>query len=79
MLNNLSCYLKKEDYRISILPYGVHILKYTILLDIKSDLALLKINNKIVKIKGTNIHLNALDKEELLITGNIRSVEINEY
>jgi len=79
MLNNLSAYLGLEDYRISILKNGVHVLNYKSIIDITETEILLKIDKKIIKIKGTNFRLKELDKKELLIYGIIKKVEINEH
>lgn len=78
MLNNLSEYLTKEEYRISIIPNGIHILYYSKILDITNLEALIYIKNKIIKITGTNLYISKLDKNELLIKGTIKKVEINE-
>ena len=79
VLNNISTYLKEEDYRISILSYGIHVLNYGQIVDITDTQALLRIKNKIIKINGTSFRLTRLDKKELLINGNIKKVEINEF
>ena len=78
MLNNLSEYLTKEEYRISIIPNGIHILYYSKILDITNLEALIYIKTKIIKITGTNLYISKLDKNELLIKGTIKKVEINE-
>ncbi len=79
MLNNISTYLNSEDYRISILKNGIHVLNYTSIVDITTDEAIIKINKKIVKIHGSNIRLIRLDKKELLLNGIIKKVIVDEY
>lgn len=78
MLNNLSTYLNLEDYRISILNNGVHILNYKSIVDITETEIILKIDKKLIRIKGSSFRLKELDKKELLIHGKIKKVEINE-
>ncbi len=78
MFTNISTYLNKEDYRISIINSGVHILNYTKVLDITSLVCLIYINNKKIKITGEDLILSKLDKKELLIKGKIKRVEIDE-
>lgn len=78
MLNNLSTYLNLEDYRISILNNGVHILNYKSIVDITETEVILKIDKKLIRIKGSSFRLKELDKKELLIHGKIKKVEINE-
>ncbi len=78
MLNNISTFLSREDYRISIINNGLHILNYTSVVDITNDEAIIKINTKIIKIYGTSLRLIELDKKELLLKGIIKKVYINE-
>lgn len=78
MLNNLSSYLSSNEYRISVLPSGVHILNYKSIVDITSELVIIKVSNKISKIKGKDMKAVKLDKKELLISGTILGVTINE-
>lgn len=79
MLDNISTYLLKEDYRISILPYGLHVLKYKSILDITDNEALIKMPKSIVKVLGSDLKLVTLDKLEVLITGKIKKVELLEH
>lgn len=78
MLNNLSSYLSSNEYRISILPSGVHVLNYESIVDITSELVIIKVSNIISKIKGKDMKAVKLDKKELLISGTILGVTINE-
>ncbi len=78
MLNNLSSYLSSNEYRISILPSGVHVLNYESIVDITSELVIIKVSNRISKIKGKDMKAVKLDKKELLISGTILGVTINE-
>lgn len=78
MLNNLSSYLSSNEYRISILPSGVHVLNYESIVDITSELVIIKVSNRLSKIKGKDMKAVKLDKKELLISGTILGVTINE-
>ena len=78
MLNNLSSYLSSNEDRISILPSGVHVLNYESIVDITSELVIIKVSNRISKIKGKDMKAVNLDKKELLISGTILGVTINE-
>ena len=79
MLNNISAYLKSEEYRVTILKNGAHILNYKTIVDITSEEAIIKIDKKIIKIYGSSLTLTKLDKKELLINGTIKRLEINEH
>ena len=45
MLNNLSSYLSSNEYRISVLPNGVHVLNYKSVIDITSEVVIINVNN----------------------------------
>ena len=55
MLNNLSSYLSSNEYRISVLPNGVHVLNYKSVIDITSEVVIINVNNRISKIKGKDM------------------------
>lgn len=79
VLNNLTTFLGNEDYRISILNNGIHILNYKSIVDITETEALIKIDKKLIKIIGNNFRLTKLDKKELLIYGQVKKVSVNEH
>ncbi len=78
MLNNLKTYLNKEDYRLSIIPNGIHVLSYTKILDICDKTLKINLGNKQINLYGENLTMSRLDKNELLIKGKINKIEINE-
>ena len=78
MLNNLSSYLSSNEYIISVLQNGVHVLNYKSVIYITSEVVIINVNNKISKIKGKDMKAVKLDKNELLITGTILEVTIDE-
>ena len=78
MLNNLKSYLSKEDYRLSIIPSGLHVLFFTRILDIENNSIKLELGKKKVLVKGENLIMSKLDGKELLIKGKINKLEINE-
>jgi len=78
MLDNLSTYLGTEEYRISILKNGLHVLNYKKIIDITENEVIIKTIDKLIKIYGKNMLLIKLDKKELLIKGIIKKVEVHE-
>ncbi len=78
MLNNLKTFLNNEDYRLSIIPSGVHVLSYTRIIDITDNELKLSLGKKLVTVKGSNLKMKKLDKKELLIKGIVNKLEINE-
>lgn len=78
MLENLKDFLKNEAYRVSLVPSGVHILNYKRIIDINDKSVIISLKNESVTIKGSNLRLIKLDKNEILINGKVERLEINE-
>lgn len=78
MLENLKDFLKNEAYRVSLVPSGVHILNYKRIIDINDKSVIISLKNESVTIKGNNLRLIKLDKNEILINGKVGRLEINE-
>lgn len=78
MLENLKDFLKNETYRVSLVPSGVHILNYKRIIDINDKSVIISLKNESVTIKGNNLRLIKLDKNEILINGKVERLEINE-
>ncbi len=78
MLENLKDFLKNEAYRVSLVPGGVHILNYKRIIDINDKSVIISLKNESVTIKGNNLRLIKLDKNEILINGKVERLEINE-
>lgn len=78
MLENLKDFLKNEAYRVSLVPSGVHILNYKRIIDINDKSVIISLKNVSVTIKGNNLRLIKLDKNEILINGKVERLEINE-
>lgn len=78
MLENLKDFLKNEVYRVSLVPSGVHILNYKRIIDINDKSVIISLKNVSVTIKGSNLRLIKLDKNEILINGKVERLEINE-
>ena len=51
---------------------------YKSVIDITSEVVIINVNNRISKIKGKDMKAVKLDKKELLITGTILEVTIDE-
>ena len=71
--------LKNKKYEIILRDYCVYIKYYKRIIDINSNLVKIAFNSKIILIKGSNLMACALDEYEIVIKGNILSIEfINE-
>ena len=78
MLDNICGFIKNDEYRITISNHKIHLLNFTAIIDINEKVVYIKINNIILKIFGNNLKLIKLEKQELLITGIIKRIELNE-
>lgn len=78
MLNNITTYFNSKEYQINILKNKVHILNYKSVIDVTSECILIKVEDNITKINGENLLLVKMDNAEILITGIIKGVTINE-
>lgn len=79
MLNNITTYFNSKEYQINILKNKVHILNYKSVIDVTSECILIKVEDNITKINGENLLLVKMDNAEILITGIIKGVTINEW
>lgn len=79
MLNNITTYFNSKEYQINILKNKVHILNYKSVIDVTSECILIKVEDNITKINGKNLLLVKMDNAEILITGIIKGVTINEW
>lgn len=78
MLNNISVFLRNEEYRISLLPNKIHIMNYKKIVDINDNEVIIKVADKVLRISGKNLRLVKLDKSELLLTGLVEGLKLNE-
>lgn len=76
MFNELKNFIKDDDYKIVILDNKINVVNYKNIITINDKLISLEFINKIVSIKGNNLTLVRLLEEELLITGNIKHIDM---
>ena len=75
---NIKNYIEDNDLKITITKKYIHIFSYGKIVDI-SDTLVEVLNNKTnIKVYGSNLLINKLDKKELLISGNFKRVELWE-
>lgn len=72
---NVKNYIMEQDFKIVIKENGLYILNYDKLINISFDDVKVSLKRKIINIKGTNLLIKKLTKDELLITGEINNVE----
>ncbi len=75
MLEIFKNYLKQEDYYIIIYRNFIYVYKYIDILKFNDKYISLKLNKLILNITGFDMLITKLEKNELLIKGNINKVE----
>ena len=75
MLEILKNYLKKEQYYIILYSNYIYIYKYLDILKFTEKFISLKLNKMIINIYGDDMLITKLEKEELLIKGQIKKLE----
>lgn len=68
-------YLKKEDYYIILYSNYIYIYRYIDIIKFTDKYISLKLNNMILNIYGIDLLIKKMEKEELLIKGNITKLE----
>lgn len=67
--------IKNNKYCISIEDNLIYIKNYIRIIDISESYIKIKLNNKILKIKGNNMVINRLDECDLSIKGIFNNIE----
>ena len=68
-------YLKKEKYYIILYSNYVYVYRYVDIIKFTDKYISLKLENMILNIYGIDLLIVKLEKEELLINGNINKLE----
>jgi len=77
--NNIVNYLYDRDYVICTYENNVYIFNYNYLESFNDKKIVLKVSNKKVSINGINLIIKKITKEEMLIQGSIKSIEMSKY
>ena len=75
MFEIFKSYLKKEDYYVILYSNYIYIFKYLDIIKFTDKYISIKLNKFILNIYGIDLLIKVLEKEELLIKGNINKVE----
>ena len=76
IFDRLNNYINENNFKITIGINYVNVVNYTLVLDFNSNLVSVKYNNGIVEISGTNLVVNKMLKDEILVTGNIENIKL---
>ncbi len=76
MFNYISNYINDKEFRFTVYEDKIHIINFNRIITLEDNLISLLSNNKKINIKGLNLVLLKLVDNELLIKGNITSIEV---
>lgn len=78
MLNEVKNYLFDKDYKIIILKDKINIVNYQKIITLEEKKIVVDLYNERVIIKGNNLKLVKMIDEELLISGNLKTLEVED-
>lgn len=76
MLDNLRGYINDNSWRINIYDKKVNIVNYVDIIILEDNRISVKYQNGIIIIRGNNLSVNKLLENEMLVTGDIKSIEL---
>jgi len=76
MFHNIYEYIKDGEFRFTVYDEKIHIINYKKILVLESNIISFIGNKNRIVIRGRNLVLNKLLEEEILILGNILSIEV---
>ena len=74
MLDIINEALRNQNYYICLYDKHLYIYNYKEILSFNLDLIVIKVNDIIIKVRGTNMHIKKMEARELLIIGFINGV-----
>ncbi len=78
MIENLINYMKTDEFLIGIYENSVHIFNYKRIIDISEDKINILVKSKSIEIKGHKLLIKKLDKDEILVSGDIKRIDLIE-
>ena len=76
MFNYISNYINDKEFRFTVYENKIHIINFNKIITLEDNYISIISNNKKINIKGSNLVLIKLIDNELLIKGNITSIEV---
>lgn len=76
MLNKLKDYINGDSFKINIYKNKINVVNYLDIITLEESRISLKYQQGMIIIKGNNLSVNKLLDNEILITGEIKSVEL---
>jgi len=76
VLNNLRSFINDNEWRINIYDGKINIVNYDDVISLEDNRISIKYKKGMIIIKGDNLSVNKLLDNEILITGNIKNLEL---
>lgn len=76
MLDNLRNYINDNNWRINIYNKKINIVNYIDIITLEDTRISIKYQNGILVIKGEGLSVNKMLDNEILITGDIKTLEL---
>lgn len=77
MLNRIKDYINDKEFRMTIFTDRIHIINYLQILSIEDERVAFLTNKGRIIIKGSNLCLNKLLDDEVLVSGFVSNIEVN--
>lgn len=77
LVNNFRSYLLDEEFKITMIENRVDVVNYDSIGHFDSTKVMIRYKNKILSIKGKNLVVSRLLSDELLVTGEIQTIEFH--
>lgn len=76
MIDKLVNYIKDDSLKIKYVNNTINVVNYDSVLEVKEDVITIIKDKKVIVIKGSDLKLNKLLDNEVLITGIINKIEL---
>ena len=76
MLRRVYEFVKDEEFRFTVFNNRIHVVNYKKINTLNSDYILIESDDRRVGIKGSNFVLNKMLDREILVIGNVKSIEV---
>ena len=77
LVNNFRSYLLDEEFKITMIENRVDVVNYDSIGHFDSTKVMIRYKNKILSIKGKNLVISRLLSDEVLVTGEIQTIEFH--
>lgn len=77
VLNRIDNYLYDREYKLILKDNSLDIVNYDEIVNFSLSQVIIKINDKVFTIEGSNLIISKMQDNEVLITGKVSGISIN--